>query len=81
MNISKVRSFNSDELMKLHLNKNYDQITQRFIEVLVYYKNNTLFKRDASSHYYINIFVEKLINFFTKSDYIVSNEQYKNGRA
>ncbi|MEI7473939.1 MAG: hypothetical protein WCK67_04100 [bacterium] len=71
MNISKVGSFNSDELMKLYLNKNYDQITQKFIEVLVYYKNNTLFKMDDSSYYFINIFVENLMYFFTKPDYIV----------
>ena len=62
-------------LMKLYLNKNYDELSRIFIETFVYLKNNTFPVINTELQYEINVFIENFLYFFTREDYILNDAQ------
>lgn len=68
-------NLNPQELMKLYINKQHDELSRIFAEILFYFKNNPMLSINQKQQYLINIFVENFLYFFTKEDFVLNNAQ------
>ncbi len=60
-------------LMKLYAGKNYNALTEIFVETLIYLKNNTFLAVNAEMQNKINVFIQNFLYFFTKGDYVLND--------
>ncbi|HEY9701627.1 MAG TPA: hypothetical protein V6C58_04235, partial [Allocoleopsis sp.] len=66
--------FNPKELLQLYFNQKYDDLSIKFLEILIHFDENTYFQLGADSQYFIDAFVKNFLYFFTQSDYIISDQ-------
>ncbi|OIP72184.1 MAG: hypothetical protein AUK48_11485 [Oscillatoriales cyanobacterium CG2_30_44_21] len=66
-------SFNPLDLLQNLLAKNYDLVSQQFIEILEHFDQNTYLELPNDSRYFVNAFVKNFLYIFTQSDYLISD--------
>ncbi|MBD0390762.1 MAG: hypothetical protein ICV54_30785, partial [Nostoc sp. C3-bin3] len=64
---------NHTELLKLYLSQEYDQLSEKFIQVLEHFENKTYFNLDSNAQYFINAFLKNFLYLFTQPDYALSD--------
>jgi hypothetical protein len=64
---------NHTELLKLYLSQEYDQLSEKFIQVLEHFENKTYFNLDSNAQYFINAFLKNFLYLFTQPDYVLSD--------
>ena len=70
-------TINTQELLKLYINQEYNQITRKFIDILVHFQNNTYLELSNENLYFINIFVKNFLYIFTQPDYYIEETYIK----
>ena len=63
-----------NELQNLYLNKKYDELSRKFLNILRFFDRNTLFKVSEHELQIINEFVKYFLYFFTREDYVFSTD-------
>ncbi len=64
---------NNRELIKLYQEKNYDELSQKFLEIIEFYKNNIYKDLNNKEQYSIDYFLNTFLYIFTQEDYIISS--------
>jgi predicted O-linked N-acetylglucosamine transferase (SPINDLY family) len=64
---------NHTELLKLYLSQEYDQLSEKFIQVLEHFENKTYFNLDSNAQYFLNAFLKNFLYLFTQPDYALSD--------
>ena len=64
-----IPTYNPRHLLELYLAQNYEELSDRFLEVLHYFHNNTLLTLDQQARYFIDSFVKLFLDLFTMPDY------------
>lgn len=64
---------NPHELMQLYLSQQYEQLSDRFIQVLEHFETKTYFSLAPAAQYFINAFVQTFLYLFVQPDYILSD--------
>ena len=54
------------------MNKQYLELSKKFIEILSFLRANTIFNINPRLQYFINTFVKEFLYYFTKQDYILN---------
>ena len=70
-------NFYIQEMLELYLKGKYDRLSERFIEKLTDFEQNTLLKMSWSAQFFINSFVETFLYLFVKPDYILNNKYFE----
>jgi predicted O-linked N-acetylglucosamine transferase (SPINDLY family) len=65
--------FNPKELTNLYVNQKYDDLSEKFLEIILHFEENTYFQLSPESQYFVDAFVKNFLYFFTQPDYIISD--------
>ncbi len=64
---------NPRELGQLYVDKEYDLLSERFIQVLEHFEQQTYLLLDDNAQYFVNVFVKIFLYFFTDPDYTIGD--------
>ena len=68
-------NLNPKELVALYLNRDYDALTRKFVNILNYFSGITFLQVNPDNQTFINLFVDTFLYLFIKPDYIINNKQ------
>src|SRR5262249_35516603 len=57
------------QLMELYVREKFEELSERFLEVLRYFHNTTLPTLDKTQQYYVDAFVKVFLHLFTQTDF------------
>src|SRR5437763_1279104 len=57
------------QLMELYVREKFEQLSERFLEVLRYFHNTTLPTLDKAQQYYVDAFVKVFLHLFTQTNF------------
>lgn len=67
-------NFNPQHLLILYNDRQFDKLSEKFIEILSHFESNTYVAFSPSSQYFVNAFVKNFLYLFTQPDYILSDQ-------
>jgi len=71
-------SINPKDLMNLYLGNKHAELSDKFLEVLNFLnqRENTYLQLPPQAEYFINIFMENFLYFFTKEDFVIPQRHW-----
>ncbi len=65
---------NEGELFQLYLSQEYDKLSDKFIQFLQHFENQTYLEIESNIQYLINTFLKNFLCLFTQAEYILSDK-------
>jgi len=65
-------SFNPHELLKLYLDRQFDELSEKFLALLAHFEQAMYVTLSPQDQYFVNAFVKHFLFLFTQPDYLIS---------
>lgn len=66
---AKQPTFNPRTLMDLYVREQYEELSDKLIEILQFFHGTTFYSVDAQAQYFVDAFTKVFLNLFTQPDY------------
>lgn len=65
---------NPRELLELYLSQKFEQLSEKFIEVLEHFEKQTYLELEPDIQYFVDVFIKNFLYFFTQPEYILNDK-------